>query len=66
MPGGNLISAGVLQVTVYFKSVDYVIQHGLGGVSIWTIDMDDFHGICGQGHYPLMHVVNNAMRGLIG
>nr|KAG5695822.1 hypothetical protein BaRGS_013420 [Batillaria attramentaria] len=26
--------------------VDYVIQHGLGGVSIWTIDMDDFHGIC--------------------
>ena len=47
--------------------VEYVMQHGLGGVMIWTIDMDDFNGICGGGHYPLMHAIQDQFhRGLIG
>nr|KAG5695820.1 hypothetical protein BaRGS_013418 [Batillaria attramentaria] len=52
---------------VGFLRVDYVMQHGLGGVMIWTISMDDFHGICGQGHYPLMHAIKDSFHaGLVG
>nr|KAG5695821.1 hypothetical protein BaRGS_013419 [Batillaria attramentaria] len=42
------------------EKVQYVMQNGLGGVMIWSIDQDDFHGICGQGHYPLMHTIQNT------
>ena len=46
--------------------MDYVLQHGLRGVSIWTIDMDDFHGICGAGHYPLLHAIQEKVGAIIG
>ncbi|XP_076438091.1 chitotriosidase-1-like [Babylonia areolata] len=49
------------------EKVDYAVQKGLGGVSIWSIDMDDFHGICGGGHYPLMNAIREQLHtSLIG
>jgi len=39
------------------EKVMYADQHNLGGVFVWSIDLDDFHGVCGQGHYPLMHAI---------
>ncbi|KAL8563697.1 hypothetical protein ACOMHN_050525 [Nucella lapillus] len=42
--------------------VDYAQQQGLGGLTIWAIDMDDFHGICGGGHYPLMQAIKQQMH----
>lgn len=44
------------------EKVAYTMQMGLGGVFIWTIDMDDFHGICGGGHYPLMTAIQQQFR----
>ncbi|KAK7110968.1 hypothetical protein V1264_014757 [Littorina saxatilis] len=44
------------------EKVKYAMDHGLGGVFIWTIDMDDFHGICGGGHYPLMNAVKQQVH----
>lgn len=36
------------------KKLDYVLEKKLGGSMVWAIDGDDFHGLCGDGKYPLM------------
>ncbi|XP_025094178.1 probable chitinase 10 [Pomacea canaliculata] len=45
------------------EKVDYMMKNGLGGLMIWTLDMDDFHGICGQGHYPLLRAIHEQIIG---
>nr|KAG5695812.1 hypothetical protein BaRGS_013410 [Batillaria attramentaria] len=60
--GGPLI--GEEGFLAYYE-VDYVVQHDLGGVSVWSIDLDDFHGICGQGHYPMMHAIKNQFHSIL-
>ncbi|CAG2250400.1 E3.2.1.14 [Mytilus edulis] len=44
----------------------YVIDNGLGGGMIWAIDIDDFHGSCGHGKYPLMTTMKNVFNGTAG
>jgi len=44
------------------EKVDYAVQSGMGGVFIWSIALDDFHGICGGGHYPLMHAIREQLH----
>lgn len=40
----------------------YVSSRGLGGVHIWTLDMDDFGGsFCSEGPYPLIHQLRTSM-----
>ncbi|KAF0304743.1 Chitotriosidase-1 [Amphibalanus amphitrite] len=43
--------------------VEWLRELGLGGVSIWSADLDDFSGACGGGRYPLMSAVREALRG---
>lgn len=43
------------------QKVQYAMKQRLGGVFIWTIDLDDFHGTCGSGDFPLLRAVNKAM-----
>lgn len=40
---------------------DYVNNKGLGGIMIWSIETDDFRGICGQ-DYPLLRKINAVVR----
>lgn len=42
--------------------MNYIRRNGLGGTVVWTIDMDDFKGLCGE-KYPLLEVINNKLRG---
>ena len=44
--------------------IDYVKKYNLGGVMIWTVEMDDFRGICGKKRYPLLRAINKGLRGI--
>lgn len=41
----------------------YVHDMNLGGAMVWTLDYDDFHGICGYGNFPLLATLNLELRG---
>ncbi|GBM66525.1 Chitotriosidase-1 [Araneus ventricosus] len=42
--------------------VDYVIQNGLGGGMIWSLETDDFRGSCGGGKYPLLTTIASKLK----
>ncbi|XP_030388385.1 acidic mammalian chitinase [Scaptodrosophila lebanonensis] len=41
----------------------YVVEHNLAGVMIWSLESDDFLGKCGEGRNPLLHTINRALFG---
>lgn len=44
------------------SKIQYLMKHGFGGVSVWTIDQDDWKGVCGE-KYPLINVIQNSIKG---
>lgn len=40
----------------------YAVQRGLGGTMVWSIETDDFHGVCDGQRNPLMHAISNVVR----
>ena len=49
---------------IFPEQVNYLKQLGLGGFMIWSLDLDDFANKCGQGKYPLLQAMNDALNGL--
>lgn len=47
-------------LTVARKS-QYVKTHDLGGIMIWDIDRDDFHGNCFGRKFPLLTAINSIL-----
>ncbi|KAG8175070.1 hypothetical protein JTE90_006942 [Oedothorax gibbosus] len=43
------------------SKIDYVIEKGLGGVMLWSIDTDDFTGYCYGKKYYLLNTVANRL-----
>ncbi|KAI8036931.1 chitinase-3-like protein 1 [Drosophila gunungcola] len=41
----------------------YVMDHHLAGIMIWSLESDDFRGTCGQQSYPLLHEINRVLFG---
>ena len=47
-----------------FVKINYILQRGLGGGFLWSVDLDDFTGkYCGQGPYPLVSLVRRRLLG---
>lgn len=42
----------------------FVKDMELGGVFVWSADLDDFKGICGE-KWPLMSALKNYLKGML-
>ncbi|XP_076659481.1 chitinase-3-like protein 1 [Halictus rubicundus] len=46
------------------EKCDYINKLNLGGVMLWSVETDDFRGICGP-KYPLLTKMNEVLRGRV-
>jgi len=52
---------GFDNVDIAVEKAFYVAEEGLGGIMFWTIDNDDFRGVCSKTAYPLIESAKEAM-----
>lgn len=48
------------------KKGEYVVANGLGGIMFWSIDTDDFRGLCHNRPYPIIEAAKEAMLNGLG
>ncbi|XP_063834196.1 probable chitinase 2 isoform X1 [Ostrinia nubilalis] len=41
--------------------VEYANSFNLRGIMLWSIETDDFHGLCGEGTFPLLNTINTVL-----
>lgn len=40
---------------------EFIKQHKLLGAMVWAMDLDDVSGSCGNGKFPLLHVLREGL-----
>ena len=38
------------------------MKRDLAGAFVWSVEMDDFGGVCGDGKYPLLSTVTRVLK----
>ncbi|KAK7091100.1 chitinase-3-like protein 1 [Littorina saxatilis] len=41
---------------------DNIMKRDLAGAFVWSVEMDDFNGVCGGGKYPLLSTVTRVLK----
>ncbi|XP_064596682.1 chitinase-3-like protein 1 [Liolophura sinensis] len=59
--GGNQW-VGYEDVNSVRVKAEYLMKHNLAGAFIWSVEMDDFTGHCGQGRYPLLSKIYSVLN----
>ncbi|XP_055849978.1 probable chitinase 2 [Episyrphus balteatus] len=44
------------------EKAEYVLSEKLGGMMLWSIDTDDFRGICSNRSYPLLRAITKGLK----
>ena len=52
---------GYDDVETFKMKADFIIQNGLGGAMVWTLDNDDFRGSCNGQQSPLISALKEAL-----
>ena len=53
-----------LDLVVCCVQVEWMMAEGFAGWMVWNFDLDDFNAQhCGEGAYPLINVMNDALTG---
>lgn len=47
--------------SVRIKSA-YAREMKLGGIMFWSLELDDYRGICGLGSYPLLKAIRSQLN----
>ncbi|XP_059150012.1 chitotriosidase-1-like [Physella acuta] len=40
-----------------------ILKRDLAGAFVWSVEMDDFGGVCGEGEYPLLSTISDSLGG---
>ena len=52
----------MIHVIEYFSiQAKNILKQDLGGAFVWSVEMGDFDGYCGQGPYPLLQAINDVI-----
>jgi GH18 family chitinase len=43
--------------------IEFLKSERLGGAMVWSIDTDDFKGLCGHEKYPLLKTISGELNG---
>lgn len=39
-----------------------IVKRDLAGAFVWSVEMDDFNGVCGDGRYPLLSTITRVLK----
>lgn len=42
--------------------MNWLKEEGFGGIMIWSVDMDDFKGACGNSKFPLIKAMKKELQ----
>nr|KAG5699922.1 hypothetical protein BaRGS_018221 [Batillaria attramentaria] len=59
--GGNQW-AGFDDIDSIKMKADNIVKRDLAGAFVWSVEMDDFGGECGDGKYPLLSTVTRVLK----